>query len=234
MSAGMDWSALAVGMMNNNNQQYMNQSGTVTTKKDISQAGINKLIYDVLSSDQGLAALSGAETASGGYKSSSKSLLSQDLITKIVGEIANVTASTTQTTDMDSENVKRSAIGAKFLPGASKNSGTVICTELLNQGKLDAKLYSAGHSHFLSLSSRTIRGYQFLATPIARRMKTSVRLSNFFLPIAKARYEYIVLGKFSFLGASTIILGQPLCFLLGLCLKQPIPVVPVISVISVD
>jgi hypothetical protein len=65
-----------------------------TTQKVLTQAGIDKLIYDVLSSDSGLSALAQGENVSGGYGSSSKSLMTQDLVTKLVGELANVTAPT--------------------------------------------------------------------------------------------------------------------------------------------
>jgi hypothetical protein len=219
MAGGMGWGGVISSVIDSNGQRA--QSGTITTKKNISQEGINKLIYDVLSSDQGLAALGGVENASGGYKSSTKSLLSQDLITKIVGELANVTAETTQTTDM--QDVKRSAIGQKILPGASKagTEGTVICTELVRQGKLDIDLYAAGHSHFINLPASTIRGYQIWAEPIANKMVDSPVLSGFFQPFARKRYEYIVYGTFSIFGFLSIYLGQPLCYVIGMFVPVP-------------
>jgi hypothetical protein len=184
------------------------RSGTSTSQKQISQEGINKLIYDVLSSDQGLAALGGVENASGGFKSSTKSLLSQDLMAKLVGELANVTAPTVKT-ESSQENSSKDNTSIK--------AGTVICTELVRQDKLDLDLYAAGHSHFLSLHPAIIRGYHFWAEPIAIKMATSPRLTRFFAPIARKRYEYIVYGDFSITGFLTIYFGQPLCFLIGLC-----------------
>jgi hypothetical protein len=182
-------------------------SGTSTSQKKLSQEGINKLIYDVLSSDQGLAALGGVENASGGFKSSTKSLLSQDLVAKIVGELANVTAPTVKTENTQ-ENTSKDSFNAK--------AGTVICTELVRQNRLDLDLYSAGHAHFHSLHPAIVRGYHFWASPIARKMVTSPRLTQFFVPLARKRYEYIVYGDFSILGFLSVYLGQPLCFLIGL------------------
>jgi hypothetical protein len=194
------------------------KSGTSTVQKNISQEGINKLIYDVLSSDQGLAALGGVENASGGFKSSTKSLLSQDLIAKIVGNIANITAPEV-TTASSQEN--------KSTDSANIKAGTVICTELVRQDKLDIDLYSAGHAHFLSLHPAIIRGYQLWAAPIAAKMTTSPRLTRFFQPLARKRYEYIVYGDFSIFGFLSVYLGQPLCFLIGLCVPKKFLPVPI-------
>lgn len=189
-----------------------NSSGG-TVQKKISQEGVNKLIYDVLSSDQGLAALGGVENASGGFKSSTKSLLSQDLIAKLVGELANVTAPTVKTEYAQENTAKDKVdIGAK--------TPTVICTELVRQDKLDLDLYSAGHSHFLSLHPTIVRGYHFWAEPIAIKMATSPRLTRFFVPLARKRYEYIVYGDFSIFGFLSVYLGQPLCFLIGMCVPK--------------
>jgi hypothetical protein len=183
--------------------------GTSTIQKQISQEGINKLIYDVLSADQGLAALGGVESASGGFKSSSKSLLSQDLIAKLVGELANVTAPTVKTNqDYEDTNTYKWNVGA-----AAK--GTVICTELASQGKLDLKLYSAGHVHFWTLPKQTVRGYHFWARSVVSLMQKSPLLSSLLAPIAKSRYEYIVHGKITFWGMVTVYIGQPVCYLIG-------------------
>lgn len=206
------------GLGYDNAFQGIARSGTSTSQKQISQEGINKLIYDVLSSDQGLAALGGVENASGGFKSSTKSLLSQDLMAKLVGELANVTAPTVKT-ESSQENTSKDSSNIK--------AGTVICTELVRQDKLDIDLYSAGHAHFLSLHPAIIRGYQLWAAPIARRMRTSSFLVRFFTPLARKRYEYIVYGDFSIFGFLSIYLGQPLCFLIGLLVPKRILPAPV-------
>ena len=101
-------------------------NGTRTTQKQFSQEAIDKTIYDIMSADQGLAALATAENASGGYGSSSKTLLAQDLIAKVAGTIAQITAPEVETTS--SKNVKKS-----FSQTAGAKMGTVICTHLAVQ-----------------------------------------------------------------------------------------------------
>lgn len=190
--------------------------GTVTKKKNISQEGIDKIIYDIMSSDKGLASLGSLENSSGGYGASDKTLMAQDLMAKLAGEIALVTAEETSTTDTNSD---RKSPGFNHMGKFADKTGTVICTELVRQGRFSEELYRGGHSHFLSLHPETVRGYHFWAKPIAARMASSYKLSSFFLPIVQSRYEQIVNGKRSLLGSLTIYLGQPICFLIGSVLQ---------------
>lgn len=174
------------------------QAGSYTKKKSIDPAGINKLIYDVMSSDQGLAALAGGESGSGGTKSSTKGLLAKDLIAKVVGEIANVTATETQVSDQTTK------------------KGTVICTELVRQGLLSEELYVGGFDHFSSLSAQTVRGYQVWARKVVPLMAKYRWLAELLAPIGVGRYEFIVSKKITFWGIVTVYLGQPLCYFIGL------------------
>lgn len=178
-------------------QSTTDQSGSYVKKKNIDPAGINKLIYDVLSSDQGLAALAGGENAAGGTKSTTKGLLAQDLIAKVVGELANVTATETK---VDTSTGKK---------------GTVICTELVRQGLLSEDLYVGGFDHFSSLSNQTVRGYQIWARRVVPLMRSYPWLAKLIAPIGVGRYEYIVLHKLTFWGPITVFLGQPICYLIG-------------------
>jgi hypothetical protein len=175
-------------------------SGTSTAKLDLSQEGYDKIIKDILSSDAGLAALATGENLSGGYGSSVKAQLAQDLVLNIAGEMAKLTAPTTQTNQSKSK---------------TKKKLSVICTELARQGKLPQALYLLGHSHFLSLRPQTVAGYRVWADKVVPLMRKSKRLSNFLAPIAISRYRMIVLQEFSLIGAATIYLGQPLCFVIG-------------------
>jgi hypothetical protein len=179
-------------------KQSTDTSGS--TQKVLTQEGIDKLVYDVLSSDQGLAALASGESASGGFGSSTKSLMAQDLVTKLVGELANVTAPTvtnTQTTQ-------------------KKKGLSVICTELHRQGYIEDDLYQRGSNEFYKANPTMARGYQYLAQPIVRKMQTSSKLCEFFIPWALARYDYVLLGKNSWRAAVMSFLGEPLCFVVGL------------------
>lgn len=179
-----------------------------STQKVLSQAAIDKLIYDVLASNDGLASLATGENLSGAYSSSAKSQMAQDFTTKLIGELANVTA---ETITQGSETGKSSS--------SKKSSGikTVICTELHKQGLLSSDLYEhpAAREHFLALNPLVISGYHLWALAVVERMKSSPRLSAALLPVAKARYEMVTTGKFNLLGAATIYLGQPICYILG-------------------
>ncbi len=181
-------------------------SSTQSTQKVLTQEGIDKLVYDVLSSDQGLSALSSMENASGGYNSTTKALMANDLVTKLVGEIANITAPTV--TSSSTKNSKK-GIGGK----------TVICTELMRQGLLDEELYSQGHAHFLTLHPYIVRGYQSWATKCVPILARNPRLAKFIAPVAIKRYEYIVLGKKTLTGLTTVYLAQPVCFVIGAVLQ---------------
>jgi len=50
-------------------------------------------------------------------------------------------------------------------------------------------------------------------------MERSPVLSNLLLPVAVSRYKMITTGKFHFLGALTLYIGQPICFLIGAALS---------------
>lgn len=181
-------------------------------QKIISQEGVNKLIYDVMSSDQGLAALSAGENVSGGFGASSKTLLAQDLVTKLVGEIANVTAEeVTSSATKSSENK------------ASAKAGTIICTHMMKRGLLSYERWNAGHKHTATLQARTVRGYQFWAAPVVRKMEQNPdgKLEKFLCKVVDARYRYILGEDKNLLGAFTVYVLQPFSFLIGLTLGVP-------------
>lgn len=185
------------------------------TKKNLSQEAVNKLIYDVMSSDMGLASLASGENLAGGSNSSSKGLLAQDLMTKIIGELATVTAETEET----SGDVKTSKEG-RFLNKTGDNFNTVICTELRRQGLLSQRLYESVGAPWKQVSYFTWRGYHFWANPIARKMRTSPLLTAFFEPIVVSRYKLLSGDPdFHFLGRLTK-LGEPLCWVMGFILAH--------------
>ena len=187
-------------------------SQTGTSQKVLSQDAINKLIYDVASADQGFASLATGENLAGGYAASTKALLAQDFMVKLVGELANVTAKTVTT---------ESGTASKQMQSSSKKSGgglkTVICTELYRQGLLAPELYNHPRAlkHFFALHPYTVAGYHLWGNVVADRMRTSGLLTHLMLPVAKARYDMVTTGKFNILGAATIYIGQPVCFVIG-------------------
>lgn len=176
---------------------------TQSTKKVLSPEAINKLIYDVMSSDQGLAALASGENLSGGFNSSSKTLLAQDLVTKLVGELAVVTAETVQKGESNTSTSK-------------KKKMSVICTELHRQGYIADSLYEAGQQHFQYFNPHLVAGYQLWAVAVARKMQTSPRLTSFFLPWVIAHYNQLTKGILSIRSITIRLIGYPICYILGL------------------
>ena len=197
-------------------------SGKETTKsqqtqqRSISAEAMNKIMSDMLGSEQGLAALATGESASGSFGSTTKTQLSQDFLTKIAGELASLTAP--MITNIEQEKTK----AEQQTQVKSKSSAkTVICTELLEQGMFPAELYNhpVALGHFLNLDQETIEGYHAWAVPVVSWMKESPLLSKILRPIVLARYLQIIYGQRSILGSATIYLGQPICYLIGSFLR---------------
>lgn len=178
------------------------QKGTTTQYLDLSPEGYDKIIRDVLASDAGLASLATGENLSGGYGSSVKAQLAQDLVLNIAGEMAKLTAPTI--TKSDQKSSKKSA-GLK----------TVICTELERQGLLDTELYNAGHAHFLTLPVETVAGYRIWANKVVPILQKYPVIAKAIAPLVTSRYEYIVHNKWSLFGWASLVIAQPICFVIG-------------------
>lgn len=203
--------AVSIGFGADASKTAMTESGTQTSRTVIDQSAVNKIMQDVLGSDQGLASLASGENVAGLTGTSVKTMLASELVTNLVGEIAKLTA--TNVTEFD----KRNDTSTKKASGGLK---TVICTELERQGKLDTTLYLAGTDHFLALSPTTVRGYRVWANKVVPHMQRSERLSNALVPIVRARYEHVTGRKPNLLGALTVYIGQPICYLIGLFVPQ--------------
>lgn len=182
-------------------------SDTNTSKKylDLSPEGYNQIIKNILSSDAGLAALATGENLSGGYGSSVKAQLAQDLVLNIAGEMAKLTAPTIE----QGKSVKKKSAGGV---GGLK---TVICTELQRQGLLDTKLYEAGHAHFLSLPVQTVAGYRVWANKVVPILQKYPAIARIIAPLVTSRYEYIVHNRFSIFGWFSVAIAQPICYVIG-------------------
>ena len=184
-----------------------------TRTLDISDDAVNKIIYDTLSSDQGLAQLVSGQNLAGGNKSSTATLMAQDFTTKIVGEIAKLRA-TEITTGAANERTSGSQVGVNATADSGKPK-SVICTELVAQGKLDPVLHQGAYENWTKIHPLVKRGYWSWATRVVPLMQKSERLSNFLAPICTARYTMITAGRWNILGALTIYIGHPVCFLIG-------------------
>jgi hypothetical protein len=215
----MDWLGLWGTAMENNTQNTSNQSGFSSKKRVLSQEAIDKLIYDALSSDQGLAALSSGANLSGGYNSSTKTLMAQDMMTKLIGELALATSEEVTASSTTSEAEKSTKEG-RALNGFADKVGTVICTELARQGYLDPDLYEAGGPPSRQVSKTTWIGYHFWAVHVVSAMQKSPRLCKFLLPIVESRYRYLLdPNSPELLGRLSVHIGHPVCYLIGLIIN---------------
>lgn len=191
--------------------QSMSGSGTQTSKLNITQEGFDKIVQDIMGSEQGLAQLLQGQSVAGLYGASTNTLLAQDFVSSLAGELAKVTAENVTTKEEQSQTKsKQKSLGAK----------TVICTELERQGLLNTELYEAGHSHFLSLHARTVRGYRVWANKVVPLMQKSQALSVFLAPIANARYEHVTGRRKNLIGWITVHVCQPICYLIGIFVPE--------------
>lgn len=103
-------------------------------------------------------------------------------------------------------------------PQAQSNGfGTVICTELYEQGFFSDKVYQADvtyGSNMKIIHPDIYWGYRFLADPIVRKMKVSKRFTKLvaFFAVPWARN---MAGDKNFLGATVAFIGEPLCLIVG-------------------
>jgi len=206
MAMLMDFSKLWASGMDNN----FELSKTQTTQKNLSQEAIDKMIYDVLSGDGGLAALGSGENLVGGSKSSSKTLLAQDMMAKIIGELAKVTAPETTTFD-EVKTTKEGRLMSRF----GDYADTVICTELNRLGFLSDELYQAGGPPSRQVSYYTWAGYYAWAKHVVPHISKNPVLCKVLLYIVVARYQHILGLRFSFVGICTTSVGHLICNIIG-------------------
>jgi len=193
--------------------QSSSGSGSSSKRRVLSPEAQNKLLYDILSADAGIANILSGQNIVGASNSSSQQLMSQDFMAKALGELALVTAEEIGTSQEQKKAKEKKAGLSGVLP-------TVICTELYHQGKLAPDLYTSGHAHFLSLHPNTVAGYQIWARKVVPIMRRSERLSNWLRPIVVSRYLMTTGRKpVTFWGLATIYIGQPICFVIGSCLR---------------
>ena len=85
------------------------QDGTTTEKLNIDEEGLLRLIDKSLEGVGGLASIFGGEAGAGLFGSSSAKLQTEDLLAKIAGELAQVTAE--KVTDVKSRSVQQQESG---------------------------------------------------------------------------------------------------------------------------
>ena len=114
-------------------------------------------------------------------------------------------------------------------PGGGKSSvntrnqgqfGTVICTVLYEQHRMDEPTYRADVKFGENLPPQVMVGYQRWAAPLAQAMRRSRLLSALIAPIAlewakEMRHQIDGEGKGSLIGKIMLRIGVPLCAWLG-------------------
>lgn len=109
---------------------------------------------------------------------------------------------------------------------AAAGNTRVICTELVRQGLMDAKLQRLDIAFTLRhLSPVTVRGYHVWAVPYVRVMKRSQLASHLIEPFARWRAEEIAhqMGareRANWKGKCVRWVGEPLCWVLGAVLER--------------
>lgn len=99
----------------------------------------------------------------------------------------------------------------------------VICTQLKDEEYLSYSMYLTSASRGLSLPQDTIKGYHYWAIPFTKLMRRKDWLGYLttlsVIPLARARCNHLS-GSKNILGFLTVILGEPICALIGWCLSK--------------
>jgi hypothetical protein len=102
--------------------------GTTTTTAGISPESMNAMLQSALSSTSGLAAVSSGQRSAGGYGSSVNTMLTNDLLTRTAGQIAQAASSKTTTT-APATTVK----GGVTAEGGIKSAGFIAALNALDK-----------------------------------------------------------------------------------------------------
>lgn len=110
------------------------------------------------------------------------------------------------------------AVGAGA--GGGADAGTVLCTELYRQGKLDRASYWADSAYGRTVDDETLIGYRLWAEPLANAMSQSVVLTAILEPFVRSwayemAYRMGVRTSGEWLGYFLCVLGTPVCRLIG-------------------
>lgn len=127
--------------------------------------------------------------------------------------------------------VAGSVIGNMIFPGVGGaiggflgdflGGGSVVCTELLRQGKMSKELYALDIAFARKeMSITTLRGYRFWAIPFVKAMRKSESLSRIAALFAVSRARHIS-GERNLVGFLTRKTFEPICFIIGLFVSDP-------------
>lgn len=114
---------------------FKGSSTTSTTRSDISQQGVNQLLQNILASNQGLGAVSGAQRSAGLYNSSTNQMLINDLLARATGEVESRRAGTTTTTKKNPQLGAADILSLLGTSAASSVAGKVLGPTVKGLGK---------------------------------------------------------------------------------------------------
>lgn len=108
-------------------------------------------------------------------------------------------------------------------PG-SGGGGKIICAELYRQGLLQKDIFIADEKFGDKLPKIILDGYHLWARPIVAKMQKdytySKKISKIATPIAKTLASFMGVGKPSAIGLIALLLGVPVCAVLGLLVSS--------------
>lgn len=113
--------------------------------------------------------------------------------------------------------------------GGGSSGGSVICTALKDRGLLDKELHTLGSAYLNTMHPITVIGYQVWGNKIAAKINQGHKgWTKFSLPIARSRTALLATsGSFVDhlkypLGTITKFIGEPICHVIGLCVKESV------------
>lgn len=123
---------------------------TTTSKKtEVSQDAMNSMLKSALEGTQGLAAISAGQNAAGLYNSSTNTMLTNDLLSRLAAQTASANSTVTQTateTTSPKTVVQTPSTATTSVPGLASNKGTMgaLAAASLFKPQLDKVLKSKG------------------------------------------------------------------------------------------
>lgn len=169
------------------NNTTKNVDLTTTESEDVSPEKALALLEKLLSSTQGLAAVSSGQKVAGLYDSTVSQQLTNDLLSQSTADIA---ALSKVKTSSQTGTVTDSSVQTNKKKGALE---WIVCTELYTQGRMPHKFYRHGFKVFAEHSPRIKQGYYYWAVPLTQHLRKhpdSV-LSAITQDVFNARAEYL-------------------------------------------
>ncbi len=224
------------------------KSAAMSDAQALSDATMKKLL------EQQAPGLASATKAAGGYDSTTSKQLQDDLlartsaagsqvvldaitkygairqgdITAETGAVGATTGKKVTTTGLESSGTTMSNQKRADNISTAARGGTVICTQLFNDGHISQDIYRADQlyvdKHF---SEETINGYRFWAVPVVHLMRKNKHIYNLgkFLGTrwcihCASHYSSDTSLKRSILIEIFMYIGVPVCFILGSILPE--------------